>query len=114
VFLLGASKGGKVGLVAAAGIKPPVAAVVTLSAEATLSPDIDISTYVKQLTCPVFLLTAVKDGYGSADAAKTFQADLPNLVRVRTYDGVDHGTQLLTGAEGAKVTADVDAFLKGY
>ncbi|WP_370365605.1 hypothetical protein [Catenulispora sp. GP43] len=112
VFLLGASKGGKISLVAAAGIKPPVTAVVTLSAEATLSPNIDVSTYVRKLTCPVLLLTAAQDGYGSADAAKTFQADLPNLAHVLTYDGSDHGTQLLSGADGTNVIADVDAFLK--
>lgn len=115
LFLLGASKGGKVSLVAAAGIKPPVTAVVTLSAEATMNPNsIDVASYVKRLTCPVLLLTAPQDGYGSADAAKTFQADLPNLVRVVTYDnaGADHGTQLLTGPEGPKVTADIDAYLK--
>lgn len=114
VFLLGASKGGKTSLVAAAGIKPPVTAVVTLSAESTLAPDVDVSSYVKQLTCPVLLLTATQDGYGSADAAKTFQADLPNLARTLTYDGSDHGTQLLNGAGGAKVIADIDAFLKAH
>jgi dienelactone hydrolase len=114
VFLLGASKGGKTSLVAAAGIKPPVTAVVTLSAESTLTPGIDVSSYVKQLTCPVLLLTAAQDGYGSADAAKTFQADLPNLAHTLSYDGADHGTQLLSGADGAKVIADVDAFLKAH
>ena len=114
VFLLGASKGGKVSLVAAAGIKPSVTAVVTLSAEATLAPNTDVSTYVKQLMCPVLLLTAAQDGYGSTDAAKTFQADLPNLAHVLTYDGSDHGTQLLNGADGAKVLADVDAFLRAH
>jgi pimeloyl-ACP methyl ester carboxylesterase len=114
VFLLGASKGGKASLIAAAGIKPPVTAVVTLSAEATLSPDLDVSSYVKQLTCPVLLLTAAQDGYGSADAAKTFQTDLPNLAHTLTYDGSDHGTHLLTGVNGAKVVADIDAFLKTH
>ena len=114
VFLLGASKGGKTSLVAAAGIKPPVTAVVTLSAESTLTPNIDVSSYVKQLTCPVLLLTAAQDGYGSADAARTFQADLPSLAHTLTYDGSDHGTQLLNGADGAKVIADIDAFLKTH
>lgn len=114
VFLLGASKGGKASLVAAAGIRPPVAAVVTLSAESTLAPGIDVSSYVKQLTCPVLLLTAAQDGYGSADAAKTFEADLPNLAHTLAYDGSDHGTQLLSGGGGAKVIADIDAFLKAH
>lgn len=114
VFLLGASQGAKTSLVAAAGIKPPVTAVVTLSAEAMMRPGVDVSSYVKRLTCPVLLLTAVQDVYGSADAAKTFQADLPNLARTLTYDGSDHGTHLLSGSNGAKVIADVDAFLKAH
>jgi len=114
VFLVGASQGAKTSLVAAAGIKPPVTAVVTLSAEAIMRPGIDVSSYVKHLTCPVLLLTAVQDVYGSADAAKTFQADLPNLARTLTYDGSDHGTHLLSGSNGAKVIADIDAFLKAH
>ncbi|MEY9855264.1 dienelactone hydrolase [Catenulispora sp. GAS73] len=114
VFLMGASQGAKTSLVAAAGIKPPVTAVVTLSAEAIMRPGIDVSSYVKQLTCPVLLLTAAQDVYGSADAAKTFQADLPNLARTLTYDGSDHGTHLLSGSNGVKVIADVDAFLKAH
>jgi len=114
VLLVGASQGAKTSLVAAAGIKPPVAAVVTLSAEATLNPGIDVSSYVRRLTCPVLLLTAAQDGYGSADAAKTFQADLPNLARTLTYGGSDHGTQLLNGSNGATVIADIDVFLKAH
>lgn len=116
VFLLGASKGAKASLVAAAGIKPPVTAVVTLSAEATMANTIDVASSVRKLTCPVLVLTSPQDGYGSADAAEIFQAALPNLVRAVTYDnaGADHGTQLLTGAEGPKVTADIDAFLKAH
>jgi len=114
VFLIGASKGGKTSLVAAADLKPPVTGVVTLSAEAVLSPNIDVSTYVKRLTCPVLLLTATEDGYGSADAAKTFEADLPNLAHTLAYPGADHGTALLSGPTGSKVIADIDAFLQAH
>ena len=114
VFLIGASRGGKTSLVAAAGITPPVSAVVTLSAEAVLASGLDVSTYVKRLTCPVLLLTAEQDGYGSASAAKTFQADLPTLAHTVTYPGSDHGTALLSGANGTKVIADIDAFLNAH
>ncbi|NUR59996.1 MAG: alpha/beta hydrolase [Catenulispora sp.] len=114
VFLIGASKGGKTSLVAAAGITPPVTAVVTLSAETELASGIDVSTYVKRLTCPVLLLTADQDGYGSASAAKTFQADLPTLAHTTTYPGSGHGTALLSGANGPKAIADIDAFLKAH
>ncbi|WP_344656695.1 hypothetical protein [Catenulispora subtropica] len=114
VFLIGASKGGKTSLVAAAGITPPVTGVVTLSAETVLAPGIDVSTYVKHLTCPLLLVTSAQDGYGSADAAKTFQADQPNLAATLIYPGSDHGTALLTGAEAKAVIADIDDFLKAH
>jgi dienelactone hydrolase len=114
IFLVGASRGGKTSLVAAADITPPVTAVVTLSAEAVLASGIDVSPYVKRLTCPVLLLTAEQDAYGSASAAKTFQADLPTLARTVTYPGSDHGTALLSGTNGAKTVADIDAFLKAH
>lgn len=114
VFLLGASKGAKISLIAAASITPPVTAVVTLSAEASMASGIDVASYVKRLTCPVLVLTAEKDGWGSADAAKSFQAVLPNLVRTLIYPGADHGTALLYGSNGPKVIADIDAFLKAH
>jgi len=114
VFLMGASKGGKTTLVAAADLKPPAAGVVTLSAEARLAGGVDVSPYVKRLTCPLLLLTAAQDGYGSADAAKTFQADIPNLAHTLTYDGSDHGTALLYGVHGSATIPAIDAFLKAH
>jgi pimeloyl-ACP methyl ester carboxylesterase len=114
LFLIGASEGGKASLVAAADLRPPATAVVTLSAEAVLLHATDVSSYVKRLTCPVLLLTSAQDRYGSADAAKTFQADLPNLARTVVYDGADHGTLLLSGSNGPTVIADIDAFLAAH
>ncbi|NUP52527.1 MAG: alpha/beta hydrolase [Catenulispora sp.] len=114
IFLLGASKGAKVSLIAATSITPPVTAVVTLSAESGMASGVDVASYVKRLTCPALVLTAEKDGWGSADAAKTFQAVLPNLVRTLIYPGADHGTALLYGANGPKSIADIDAFLKAH
>jgi pimeloyl-ACP methyl ester carboxylesterase len=114
LFLIGASEGGKASLVAAADLRPPATAVITLSAEAVLLHATDVSSYVRRLTCPVLLLTAAQDRYGSAEAAKTFQADLPKLARTLVYDGADHGTLLLSGGNGPRVIADIDAFLAAY
>jgi dienelactone hydrolase len=111
LILAGASKGAKASIVAAAGILPPVSAVVSLSAEPTLATDIQVVTYVKQLKCPLLLLTADEDQYGSAGAAHDLMAAAPNAAQLKTYPGDAHGVDLLEGSSGVQVQSDIDAFL---
>jgi hypothetical protein len=59
VVLLGASQGAKASLVAASAIRPPVAGVVSLSAERTLQ-GADVPKAVARLRVPVLLVTRAK------------------------------------------------------
>ncbi|SEL98601.1 alpha/beta hydrolase [Streptacidiphilus jiangxiensis] len=112
VVLMGASKGAKTSIVAAAGLRPAVAGVVSLSAEQTLAPDVVVAPYVPELPCPLLLLTAVNDGYGSAAAAETFRAEArPGTVRLVSVPGDAHGVDLLAGPTAKASLTAVDAFL---
>jgi dienelactone hydrolase len=112
LVLLGASKGAKASIVAAAGLGPAVVGVVSLSAEQTLQPRIDVATYVPRLSCPLLLLTAANDPYGSAAAATAFLAMAPKgTARAVALPGAAHGVDLLSGPTAAATLAAVDSFL---
>lgn len=111
--LIGASKGAKASLVAAAGITPPVSGVVSLSAEAVLAPSTRVVDRVRRLPCPVLLVTSTADPYGSAPAARDFLAAAPTRDKhLVTVAGDGHGTRLLGGPAGATVVPAVLDFLR--
>jgi fermentation-respiration switch protein FrsA (DUF1100 family) len=113
IVLMGASKGAKTSLVTGASITPAVAGVISLSAEAVLQPATSVVDSVARLPCPVLLITADHDPYGSADAAQAFLAAAPNHDRrLITVPGTDHGTQLLAGASAGTVGPAILAFLQ--
>jgi hypothetical protein len=96
VVLMGASKGAKTSLVTARRLDAPyVVGVVSLSAEAVLSPDIDVATASAGLRTPTLLVTAQHDPYGSADALGPIQRGITGA-RTLTVPGADHGVALLT------------------
>ncbi len=113
IVLMGASEGAKASLVAAARLGHQVRAVVSLSAETVLLPDIEVARSVARLRCRLLLVTSAQDPYGSAQAASEFLAAAPGrdklLVRV---PGADHGTALLSGPAAATVLPAVLAFLR--
>jgi pimeloyl-ACP methyl ester carboxylesterase len=114
VVLVGASKGAKTSLVAAATIRPAVNAVVSMSAEATLAPGIDVAKEMPAVISPVLIVTADNDPFGSASAAPTLLAAAGSahkrLVRV---PGSGHGTELLAGPAAPTVIPAVLAFIGG-
>ncbi len=113
IVLMGASKGAKTSLVAGAQIAPAVAGVVSLSGEAVLQPATTVVDSVARLPCPVLLITADQDPYGSADASRAFLKAAPNQDKqLVTVPGTDHGTQLLDGASAGAVVPAVLAFLQ--
>src|SRR5215218_5039631 len=67
VLLAGASRGANASLIAAPGITPPVARVVSLSAERAMLGQ-DVLPFVAKLKAPVLFITARGDRYGAADA----------------------------------------------
>jgi len=112
IVLMGASEGAKVSIIAAATGRTAPSGVVSLSAEQVLLPAIAVITSVRRLHCPLLLVTAAGDPYGSAQAARGFMKAAPGpdkqLVTVR---GADHGTALLSGSAARTVVPAVLAFL---
>jgi pimeloyl-ACP methyl ester carboxylesterase len=112
IVLMGASEGAKTSLVAGARLEPTVQGVVSLSAESTLYPDITVVDSVRRLRCPLLLVTATQDPYGSDQSARQFLAAAPGRAKqLVTVPGTDHGTALLTGGSGATVLPAILAFL---
>ena len=112
LVLMGASEGAKASLVAAARTAPMVQGVVSLSAESVLIPDIVVADFVKRLHCPLLVVTADKDPWETAAAARQYMATAPAPVKqLVTVPGTDHGTDLLSGRSGAKTIPAIVAFL---
>jgi pimeloyl-ACP methyl ester carboxylesterase len=112
LVLMGASKGAKVSLIAAAQIRPVVQGVVSLSAESMLLPTVTVLDSVRHLHCPLLLVTAEQDAFGSAQAARQFLAAAPSRAKhLVTVPGTDHGTALLTGRPTATTLPAITAFL---
>jgi hypothetical protein len=70
VLLAGASRGANASLIAAPGITPPVAGVVSLSAERAMLGQ-DVLPFVAKLKAPVLFITARSDRYGVADTPRS-------------------------------------------
>lgn len=106
---------GQARLVAAGGIRPPVAGVVSLSAERTLH-GADVATAAARLRVPVLLVTAREDPYGSADAAPDLYRALAHAPsrQLLVVGGDAHGEDLLSGGGGRRVQAAVLAFLRRH
>jgi pimeloyl-ACP methyl ester carboxylesterase len=67
---------------------------------------------VRRLTCPLLLVTARQDPYGSAQAAPQFMAVASNPdKRLVTVPGSEHGTALLAGPAAAVTLPAIIAFL---
>jgi pimeloyl-ACP methyl ester carboxylesterase len=112
LVLMGASEGAKVSLIAGARITPRVRGVVSLSAESILRPATIVVRSVRRLRCPLLLVTADQDPYGSAQAARQFLAAAPSrAAHLVTVPGTDHGTALLAGRSAARTLPAILAFL---
>ena len=113
IVLLGASEGAKASLVASARVAPKVQGVVSLSAESVLAPATVVADSVRRMRCPVLLITAEQDPYGSAQAARHFLAEAHvGVKRLVAVPGADHGTALLSGRSGATTLPAIVAFLR--
>jgi dienelactone hydrolase len=127
VALVGASMGGAAVLIAGTRVKPPAAAVVSLSGE----PDptnlvggipLNAGAAVDQLTVPTLFVVATNDGAVSvAQTRAMYQAvktrDKRLEVRSGDFDGL-HGWALLknpaTGEQFGPVAAKITAFLTAH
>lgn len=111
--LIGASEGAKASLIAAARLGRAVRGVVSLSAESVLAPGILVVRSVARLHCPLLLVTAAGDPFGSAQATPEFMTAAPGPdKRLLTVPGKAHGTALLSGPAAATVLPAVLSFLQ--
>ncbi|MEH0473921.1 alpha/beta hydrolase [Streptomyces hayashii] len=112
VLLMGASKGGTASLAAAATVKPPVAAVVSLSGPGFYN-SMDATGAIAKLTMPILLVAAQDDGQFAADAR-----ELDKLARKSKDEklvivpGSAHGNDILL--RQPDVWDQVKAFLARY
>jgi dienelactone hydrolase len=130
VALLGASMGASAVLIAGTQVKPPVAAVVSLSGEPNPTNlvggiPLNAGAAIAQLTVPTMFVVATDDRYASVKETRTmYRAVKTDAKRLEVlsgdFDGL-HGWQLLripaTGEEfgptAARVTAVLTAHTRG-
>jgi serine aminopeptidase S33 family len=112
VFLIGASKGAKSSIIAATQIKPPVAGVVSISAERLLQRT-DVMQFAARLTVPILFVTSEADPYGSVDASRSFYENSPSQDKqIVTVPGADHGVALVANDSHPDVVAKIVGFLQ--
>jgi pimeloyl-ACP methyl ester carboxylesterase len=113
VALVGASMGGTASLVAAGQDGVDVEAVITLSAPTSiegLSADPEL---LQRLSVGKLFVAGVGDAT-AADAAQELYATSPPPKRVEIVPADDHGTDLLTGAQGEVVKRLIEGALAQY
>jgi pimeloyl-ACP methyl ester carboxylesterase len=116
VLLAGSSQGAKVSLIAAPTIRPPVGGVVSLSAERTEQGQ-DVQPFATKLRAAVLFVVAKGDLVGgAADATPQLYkaATKASSRRLVVVPGYAHGTDLLTGPNGAKVRSMIIDFFSEH
>jgi hypothetical protein len=115
-LLAGSSQGAKVSLIAAPTIRPPVGGVVSLSAERTEQGQ-DVQPFATKLRAAVLFVVAKGDLVGgAADATPQLYkaATKASSRRLVVVPGYAHGTDLLTGPNGAKVRSMIIDFFSEH
>ncbi|WP_432824851.1 alpha/beta hydrolase [Dactylosporangium sp. CA-092794] len=112
VVLVGASRGGTASLVAAAGLEPPPAAVISLSAPDRYAGENALPA-VPKINAPVLYVAATGDSQYAASARALSDATPAANRTLTLVPGSLHGTALLTiAADGAaEAGRAVDDFL---
>jgi pimeloyl-ACP methyl ester carboxylesterase len=106
IALIGASMGGTAALAATSRIRPPVAAVISLSAPQSYN-GVEALPAVRTLTVPVLFAASLADEPFATDA-RTMYAAAPVTVRqLVIVDGNAHGIELMTPT----FTATLEQFL---
>lgn len=111
VALVGASQGAKVAIVAGAGKRTRVDAVVSLSAESVLTGTGAVLPYARRLRAPTLFATADQDPYDANVAGREFAHAAKAHHRLLVVRGAAHGIALL---DSGVVTAAVLDWLARY
>jgi pimeloyl-ACP methyl ester carboxylesterase len=113
VVLIGASMGGTASLVAAGQEGVDVEAVITLSAPVSIEGLTADAPLLQRLQVGKLYVAGVGDS-SAADAAEQLYATSPPPKRVEIVPADDHGTDLLTGAQGEVVKRLIETTLAQY
>ena len=114
VVLMGASVGARASIAAAAMHPAGVAAAVSLSAERTVRSDpTDLLGRARRVTVPTLLIAAREDPFVAGATLPLLRATAAHDKQALIVGGLDHGTALLTGAAGARVTQAILRFVAG-
>ncbi|MGH8892985.1 MAG: alpha/beta hydrolase [Actinomycetes bacterium] len=111
IAIVGASRGGMVGLSHAAAMSPRVAGVFALGAPNTTRGFGPVADGLKHYRGPVVMITSAGDMNASPRELRIMADAHPGKERVIVLSGLAHGHDLLTGPHGGAVTAKLDAFL---
>jgi len=113
VGLVGASVGGTASLIVASE-QSNIPAVVALSAPEVLDSLAVTPQVLASITGARLFVAGLGDPAGAAQAAQDLEALSPAPKRVEIVPTDDHGTDLLTGAQGTHVSQLIDAWLAQY
>jgi pimeloyl-ACP methyl ester carboxylesterase len=113
VGLVGASVGGTASLIVASQ-QTNVPAVVALSAPEVLDALAVTPQVLASITGAKLFIAGLGDPAGAARSAQDLEAQSPAPKRVEIVPTDDHGTDLLTGAQGTHVSLLIDAWLALY
>jgi uncharacterized protein len=113
VALVGASVGGTASLIVASQ-QTNIPAVIALSAPEVLNALAVTPEVLASITGAKLFIAALGDPAGAARAAQDLEAQSPAPKRVEIVPTDDHGTDLLTGAQGTHVSQLIDGWLAQY
>lgn len=112
LILMGASVGARASIRAARSRRPPVAAVISLSAERTVRSDpTDLIGPARRVTTPALLISARQDPYVIGATMPLLRALGSRRKHALIVPGFDHGTALLTDGNGPRVQRAILAFV---
>ncbi len=100
LVLIGASKGVKASIIAAARSSTLVTAVVSLSAERYFRDGTDVKAGAAKLTRPILFVMASHDPYAADDTPTLYRACTSPDKKLLTVAGDAHGVDLLGGKSG--------------
>jgi uncharacterized protein len=113
VGLVGASVGGTASLIVASQ-QTNIPAVIALSAPEVLNALAVTPEVLASITGAKLFIAALGDPAGAARAAQDLESQSPAPKRVEIVPTDDHGSDLLTGAQGTHVSQLIDGWLAQY
>jgi pimeloyl-ACP methyl ester carboxylesterase len=114
--LIGASLGGRLVFVAAAGTPRGLGGIVSLSGERRVGDYSDILPDVRRVTTPVLYIGSREDGYtdGTRQPRQLRAALRSREARFILVPGWAHGIDLLQGPEGRRLTRAIEQFVSRH